>query len=121
MMSGSRKIVIGVLFSIVAGGMALSPLGGSVPGWIYGGVLLAMVVGLVWGVRRLNQQVDALDSDVHSRRSTSVWLAGALSVRHGSTGDGSISGGELLAGPTAAERVAGKPANAPDGPGTGAG
>lgn len=113
-MSNTLKVVVGILLLILVGGVALSPLGASVPGWLYGAVLLVMVVGLVRGVGRLNRQVDDLDSDEHARRSTSVWLAGALAVRHGSAGSGSASSGELLAGPSGAERVAGTSADAPD-------
>jgi hypothetical protein len=61
-MSGAMRATVGALLLIVAGGVALSPLGASVPEWAYGGVLLALVVGLVvasvWrGSRRSGRRV----------------------------------------------------------------
>jgi hypothetical protein len=109
-MSGATKAAVGLLLMTVAGGLAISPLGSSIPGWAYGGVLLAMVVGLAVGVRRMNRREDELDGDELAKRSTSVWLAGALAVRHGSAGPDGTASGELLAGPRGGQRVAGKPA-----------
>jgi hypothetical protein len=104
------KAIVGGSLLIVFGGLAISPVGSLVPGWVYGGALLAMVVGLAVGVRRMNRQVDELDGDDRIKRSTTVWLAGALAVRHGSAGPDGAASGELLAGPRGGERVAGEPA-----------
>jgi hypothetical protein len=109
-MSGAIKVAVGLLLLIVAGGLAISPLGASIPGWAYGGALLAAAVGLVVGVRRMNRRLDEFDGDEGAKRSTSVWLAGALAVRHGSAGPSGTASGELLAGPRGGERVAGKKA-----------
>jgi hypothetical protein len=66
-------------------------------------------VAFVLVVRRVNRLVDDIEPDDAARPSTTAWLTAAMSLRRGSGIEGaSTGGGELLAGPRAGDRVAGR-------------